>query len=112
MRGYLKVCEAFVCPPQVQLPRAAFMVENARDLVVGSFELFTSRTAQRTNVSMRRLTFMTALLGVLAVSAGVLGINFDAPMFKAGNVGFGWTLGAMAVFLATARLVGRKRDRF
>ena len=96
----------------VHYESAMDMVENARDLVVGSLELFTSRTAHRTNVCMRRLTFMTALLGVLGVSAGALGMDFNAPMFNAGKVGFTWTLGAMAVFPATAGLVGRKRDRF
>ncbi|MDQ3056626.1 MAG: hypothetical protein M3Q96_02610, partial [Pseudomonadota bacterium] len=46
-------------------------VENARDMIVGTFELFATRAAQRTNDNMRRLTFATVLIGTLAVLAGV-----------------------------------------
>ncbi|RZA34185.1 MAG: hypothetical protein EOP92_16965, partial [Lysobacteraceae bacterium] len=59
--------------------RAMDMVENARDLVVGSFELFSSQTALVTNESMRTLTFATVVIGLLAVIAGVLGMNFQTP---------------------------------
>lgn len=96
----------------VHYERAMDMVENARELVVGTFELFTSRTAHRTNESMRQLTFLTALLGVLGVSAGILGMNFDAPLFESGARGFFATLGAMTVFLVAALIIGRRRDWF
>ena len=68
--------------------RAMDAVENARDLVVGSFELFTTRSAQRTNETMRVLTFVTVLLGTLAVIAGAMGMNFKAPLFDSGATGF------------------------
>jgi len=45
------------------------VVQNTRDLVVGSFELFSSQTALRTNEAMRALTFVTVLIGTLAVVA-------------------------------------------
>lgn len=88
--------------------RAMDMVEGARDLVVGSFELFASHTAWRTNEVVRTLTFFTVLLGVLAVIAGVLGMNFDAPFFRTAAHGF-WSavagLGAVAILaLMLARL--------
>lgn len=59
-------------------------VENAREVIVGTFELFATRSAQRTNDNMRRLTFATVLLGTLAVLAGVLGMNFDVAFFESG----------------------------
>lgn len=96
----------------VHYERAMDVVENARDLVVGSFELFTSGNAHRTNVSMRQLTFLTALLGVLGVTAGVLGMNFESPLFDTGSRGLGWSLGGMLVFLVAATVVGRKRGWF
>jgi len=89
--------------------RSMDMVEHARELVIGSFELFSSQTALRTNAAMRVLTFATVLIGILAVLAGVLGMNFDAAFFAAGSTGFWWTLGGMAALVAVA--VGLARWR-
>ena len=68
--------------------RAMEAVENARDVVIGSFELFSNQTALRTNAIMRVLTILTAVTGSLAVVAGVLGMNFKAPFFDTGLTGF------------------------
>lgn len=68
--------------------RAMEAVENAREVVIGSFELFSNQTALRTNAIMRVLTILAALMGGLAVIAGVLGMNFEAPFFKTGLTGF------------------------
>lgn len=80
--------------------RAMELVQNTRDLVVGSFELFSSQTALHTNERMGMLTFVTVLLGTLAVVAGVLGMNFEAEFFKTGSKGV-WAvvagMGAMSV---------------
>lgn len=89
--------------------RALEAVENARELVIGSFELFATRTAQRTNDTMRVLTFVTVLLGSLAVIAGVLGMNFEAGIFKYGERGFLTTIGAMLSLAVGALVVGRWR---
>ncbi len=85
-------------------------VENARDLVVGSFELFATRAAQRTNDNMRRLTFATVLLGTLAVLAGVLGMNFDAAFFGSGGEGFWRAVAGMVLLALIALGVARARD--
>jgi Mg2+ and Co2+ transporter CorA len=87
--------------------RAMDAVEVARELVVGSFELFTTRSAQRTNDTMRVLTFVTVLLGTLAVVAGVLGMNFKAPLFESGATGLWVTLAVMGVFVVAAMLLAR-----
>ncbi|MCA1713904.1 MAG: hypothetical protein LC715_01840 [Gammaproteobacteria bacterium] len=84
-------------------------VENARDLVVGSFELFATRTAQRTNDTMRVLTFFTVLLGSLAVLAGVLGMNFTVPFFDTGAEGFWIAITGMSVLALVALGVARAR---
>lgn len=89
--------------------RVVDSVENARDLVIGSFELLATRLSQRTNESMRVLTFFTVLLGSLAVVAGVLGMNFKAPLFESGAAGFWWVVAAMgAAVLAALWLAYRK----
>lgn len=92
--------------------RAMDAVENARELVVGSFELFTTRTAERTNNTMRVLTFVTVLLGSLAVAAGVLGMNFNAPFFQSGGFGFWMAIGGMALTVALAVAFARWRRWF
>ena len=92
--------------------RAMDAVENARDLVVGSFELFTTRTAQRTNDTMRALTVFTVLIGTLAVVAGVLGMNFPAPFFHSGGRGFWIAVTAMATLALTGLALARWRRWF
>ena len=89
--------------------RAMDVVEHGRDLVVGSFELFTTRATMSVNHTMQVLTFVTVLIGVLAVFAGVLGMNFEAPFFATAGRGFWTAVGAMALISAGAILFARQR---
>jgi Mg2+ and Co2+ transporter CorA len=89
--------------------RAMDAAENARQLVVGSYELLETRLSQRTNETMRLLTFVTVLLGGLAVVAGVLGMNFQAKIFDTGSAGFWTTVAAMASVAIGALLLARWR---
>lgn len=89
--------------------RAVDAVENARDLVIGSYELLSTRLSQRTNETMRLLTFVTVMLGTLAVAAGVLGMNFKAPLFDTGGVGFWSAVGLMLALALLALGVARWR---
>ncbi|MGO4552375.1 magnesium transporter CorA family protein [Lysobacter sp. 2RAF19] len=84
-------------------------VENARDLVVGSFGLLDTRLSHRTNETMRLLTFVTVLLGTLAVVAGILGMNFHASLFDSGTKGFWWAVGAMIAVPVAALVLARWR---
>lgn len=88
--------------------RAMDVVENSRDLVIGSFELFSNRTALSTNETMRTLTFLTVLIGTLAVAAGIFGMNFEAAFFES-DAGFWIALGGMALAGAAVMLVARWR---
>ncbi len=92
--------------------RAMDAVDNTRELVVGSFELFTTRTAQRTNETMRVLTFVTVLLGSLAVIAGVMGMNFKAQIFDLGEAGFWTTVAVMGGIILLATGIARWRRWF
>lgn len=84
-------------------------VESARDLVNGSFDVYTSRVAHGTNETMRLLTVVTVVLGILAAVGGALGMNFDAGLFDSGDRGFWSVVGGMAVFAlgATVAVVWR-----
>jgi Mg2+ and Co2+ transporter CorA len=89
--------------------RAMDAVEMGRELVVGSFELFTTRSAQRTNDIMGVLTFVTVLLGSLALVAGAMGMNFKAPIFDTGQAGFWTTVLGMGAISVVAVVVARWR---
>ena len=89
--------------------RSLDTVETARELVIGSFELFATHAAQRTNDIMRVLTFVTVLLGTLAVLAGVLGMNFDTPFFRTGTRGFAIAIVSMLALAAGALALARWR---
>lgn len=86
-------------------------VENARELVMGSFQLFSSQTDLQTNQVMRFLTFVTVVTGVFAVIAGVLGMNFEEDFFKSSS-GFWIALGGMAFVAVLAYVIGRRGKWF
>jgi magnesium transporter len=92
--------------------RAMDAVENTRQLVVGTFELFTTRSAERTNDTMRVLTFATVLLGSLAVVAGTLGMNFKTPFFDTGDTGFWASIVLMLALAIAATAFARWRRWF
>ncbi|MFT3807231.1 magnesium transporter CorA family protein [Arenimonas sp.] len=92
--------------------RAMDIVENARELVTGSFGLFSSRMSLRTNQQMQVLTFATVVIGVLAVLAGVLGMNFDAPFFRSAGTGFWTAVSCMALLTIGSAWLGRRRRWF
>lgn len=89
--------------------RTVDAVESTREVVIGSFELFSNQTALRTNAVMRALTILTALMGGLAVVAGVLGMNFKAPFFDTGLVGFIVSLVVMAILTIAGLVLARWR---
>lgn len=89
--------------------RAVDEVEHTRDLVVGSFELFTSRSSQQTNDLVKVLTFFTVIIGCTAAVAGLFGMNFDPPFFRTGSMGFfAVTFGLLGLGLL-AWTIGRRR---
>jgi magnesium transporter len=58
------------------------------------------------------LTFFTALLGSLAVIAGVLGMNFTVAFFSSGAQGFWITIGSMIAIVVLATAFARWRRWF
>jgi Mg2+ and Co2+ transporter CorA len=66
-----------------RVERAIDAVENGRELLIGSFDLLMTRTAQRTNDIVRVLTVASVVLLPAVVIAGLLGMNFESPIFEA-----------------------------
>ncbi|MES2722153.1 MAG: CorA family divalent cation transporter [Pseudomonadota bacterium] len=89
--------------------RAVDEAEHTRDLSVGSFELFTSRSAQQTNNLVKALTFFTVIIGTTAAVAGLFGMNFNPPFFQSGSGGFFAVTIALLTIGLSAWIIGRRR---
>jgi magnesium transporter len=89
-----------------RLERVIDAVENTRELLVGSFDIYLGGSAKRTNDVMKALTILSAVLLPAVVLAGVMGMNFHLPFFDVAE-NFWVVLGAMAglaiIILAVAR---------
>ena len=57
-------------------------VEDGRDLVLGSFDVYMTRLAQRTNDVMKVVAIATVLLLPGSLIAGLLGMNVTVPLSK------------------------------
>ena len=87
-------------------------IEHGRDLIQTSFDLFTTKTAETTNTLIRRLTFISIMLGALGGITGVFGMNFETPYPKTGLVGFWTVVGTFAALSLAAAVIGRARKWF
>jgi magnesium/cobalt transport protein CorA len=70
-------------------------VENSRDTVLSLFDLYATRAAHKMNNFIKRLTFVTLMVGLLGAIAGVWGMNFEVGYFKSAEQGFWTTIGGM-----------------
>src|SRR6185436_14970098 len=85
--------------------RALDTVEHGRELTQGSFDLFSTRVAETTNVLIRRLTFLSLMLGVIGAVAGIFGMNFETPYTATGVRGFWLVIGGLVVLAALSATV-------
>jgi Mg2+ and Co2+ transporter CorA len=91
-----------------RLARAAGAVSNARDMLLGTFDVHMTRTAQRTNETMRILTLASVILLPSVVLAGIMGMNFKVPLFDEPNM-FWVVIGAMLAMAAATVGIARWR---
>lgn len=96
----------------MRFERALDMVENARDQVLGTFELFSNQTALRTNQAMRVLTFVTVVTGLMATIVGALGMNFGTHFFQSDDAGFYGVIAGLVALAAGAFVLGRRQRWF
>jgi Mg2+ and Co2+ transporter CorA len=82
-----------------RLERAGEAVSNAREMLIGTFDVHMTRTAQRTNDIMRILTLASVILLPSVVIAGVMGMNFTLAFFDDPNM-FWVVVGLMAALAA------------
>lgn len=93
-----------------RLQQALDALDTTREMIVGSFEMFMTRTAQATNDIMKRLTIITVLLLPAGVIAGIMGMNFRIGIFEEPWM-FWVVIGSMAV-LAAVTLIVAKRNKW
>ena len=84
-------------------------VEDSREALLGSFDVFMSRTAQRTNEVMKVLTLATVLLLPGSMIAGLLGMNVVVPLGKDDPMSFWFVVIAIALLAAAIVAVARAR---
>lgn len=84
-------------------------VEATRDVVLGSFDVLMTRTAQRTNDVMRLLTVATVLALPATVVAGFLGMNVATPLPDQASWPFWAVIGGILVVEAAILIVARQR---
>jgi magnesium transporter len=91
-----------------RLEQTVESVENARELLIGSFDVYMASSAQRSNDVMKALTILSAILLPAVVLAGVMGMNFKIAFFDdPGN--FWLAVGAMFALAVAVLAASRWR---
>jgi magnesium transporter len=91
-----------------RLEKAIDSVDQVREMLIGSFEVFMTQTAQKTNDVMKVLTVVSVLLLPAVVIAGIMGMNFRVGLFEVPAM-FWVTIAIMLVLAATTLAVARWR---
>lgn len=87
-----------------RLERALEAVGRAREMLIGTFDVHMTRTAQRTNDIMKVLTLASAILLPASVIAGVMGMNFKLGFFDDPSMFWFVIAGMAAIALGTIGL--------
>jgi magnesium transporter len=94
-----------------RLERAIDATDKVRELLVGSFDIYLGRSAQRSNDVMKILTLVSAIALPGIVMAGVMGMNFKLVFFDDPN-NFFVVAGAMVVLALAVLWIAHWRRWF
>ena len=94
-----------------RLERSIEAVEHARELLVGSFDMFTTHTALRTNEVMKVLTLVSVILLPASVIISLAALLLKSPVNPAGTPGFWWML-IIILAIALITLITARRRRW
>jgi magnesium transporter len=89
-----------------RLERALDAIADARDMLIGTFDVHMTRTAQRTNDVMKALTLATVILLPSVVLAGIMGMNFEVSFFEISELF--WVVLVIMAVLAIGTLVAAR----
>ena len=96
-------------PVALRFDGAVAAVESSRDLLLGSFDVYMTRTAQRTNDFMKVLALATVLLLPGSLVAGLLGMNVSVPLANDDPRSFWIVVGALLIFIVALLVAARRR---
>ncbi|WP_273841672.1 magnesium transporter CorA family protein [Rubrobacter calidifluminis] len=88
---------------------AVDMADATRDYVDGAIEAYRMRRDERSELGIRRLTVLAALLGPLSVLAGWYGVNFKHLPGQDNPAGFWVFIAVQLVFVLVSALYLRRR---
>ena len=91
-----------------RLERAIAAIANGREMLIGTFDVHMTRTAQRTNDIVRVLTWTSVILLPAVVVAGIMGMNFKVEIFEQTQL-FWVVIGFMIATAVVTLLVARWR---
>ena len=84
-------------------------VETSREVLIGSFEVYMTRTAQRTNDVMKVLALATVLLLPGSLVAGLLGMNMLIPLPEDDPLMWWLVVAGVLLFAAAILVIARAR---
>lgn len=93
----------------VRFEGAVAAVEASRDVLLGSFDVYMTRTAQRTNDIMKVLALATVLLLPGSLVAGLLGMNVSVPLPQDNPVSFWIVIAGVLLFIVVLLVAARLR---
>lgn len=96
-------------PVAIRFEGAVAAIEASRDLLLGSFDVYMTRTAQRTNDIMKVLALATVLLLPGSLVAGLLGMNVSIPLAKDDPLSFWIVVGGVLLFIVALLVAARLR---
>ncbi len=82
-----------------RLERAIDAVENARELLVGSFDIFTTQTNLRTSEAMKVLALVSFVWLPASVIVGIAALLLHTPINPMGTPGFWIMIGCIGLIL-------------
>jgi magnesium transporter len=91
-----------------RLDRTIASISNVREMLIGTFDVHMTRTAQRTNDIVRVLTLTSVILLPAVVVAGIMGMNFRVGLFERPEL-FWFVIGFMVATAATTLIIARWR---
>ncbi len=87
-----------------RLDRAIEAMENARELLVGSFDIFTTQTTLRTNEIIKVLTIVSFVWFPASVIVGIAALLLKTPVNPVASHGF-WIMLGVILLIALSTLV-------